>query len=311
MTRDTSLGGGREFDLVRRMQERWGTLAVGLGDDAAVIDVPRGDRLVASTDAAVEGVHFRRDWLPLDAIAYRAATAALSDLAAMAAQPLGLLVALELPSTDEALVDALADGIGAAARAAGTVIRGGNIASSQALAITTTVLGAAHAPLARSGARPGDVVYVTGVLGGPAAAVRALRAGSRPADAWMERFARPVARVAEARWLAARGATAMIDISDGLGGDASHLAAASGCVVEIDLDRVPLLTGAEPGDVGGGEEYELLVAAPSGLDMAAFERACGTRLTAVGRAVRGGAEARFTRSGARVATPRGHDHLSR
>jgi thiamine-monophosphate kinase len=172
-----ALGGGVEFDVIRRMLDRWGTLAVGIGDDAATVAMTRGDSLVISVDAAVEGRHFEAGWLSPEAIGYRAVTAALSDLAAMAARPTGVLIALVLPDAWRAHVDALADGIGAATRAAHTVIRGGNVSGGGALSITTTVIGEVYAPLRRDGILPGDLLYVTGTLGAPGAALRALRRG--------------------------------------------------------------------------------------------------------------------------------------
>ena len=308
---DVELGPGREFDLIRELRRRWGDLAVGLGDDAATLAVPRGDQLVLSTDAAVEHVHFEREWLTLEEIGYRAVTAALSDLAAMAADPLGVLVSLQLPRQDATEAAALADGIGDAVRSAGTVIRGGNVSAGSELAITTTVLGAAYTPLRRSGARAGDRLYLTGALGGPRAALRALREGRKPPAECRARFARPRARLAEATWLAARGAVAGIDVSDGLAGDCAHLAAASGILVSVELERVPVVAGADPADVFGGEEYELLVAARSPLPVDEFQAAFGIPLTAVGAVAAGAAEARFTRAGRRVDPPAGHDHLSR
>src|SRR5688572_5659531 len=229
----TALGSGPEFDLIRALQQRWGPLASGVGDDAATLRIPRGDAMVASTDAAFENVHFRRDWLSLEEIGYRATTAALSDLAAMAAEPRGILVALALPAVDREHVLRVADGIAQAVRAVGTVIVGGNIARADTLSITTTVFGSAYAPLQRTAVRAGDRVYVTGMLGGPCAALRDLEAGRTPAAAARERFARPNARIAEARWLARAGAVAGIDISDGLAADAAHLAAASNLALEL------------------------------------------------------------------------------
>src|SRR4051812_1740556 len=165
MSRDTALGGGAEFDLIRAMRERWGDLAVGIGDDAAVLRPPRGESLVLTTDAAIADIHFKRAWLTWAEIGYRAVTAALSDLAAMAATPSGVLVSLAL--SPEALdgVSEIADGIGDAARSAGALILGGNVVRAATASITTTAVGAAFAPLARSGARPGDLLYVTGSLG--------------------------------------------------------------------------------------------------------------------------------------------------
>lgn len=311
MSDDVALGRGREFDLIRLLRQRWGALAEGIGDDAAELPVPRGDQLLASTDAAVENVHFVRAWVSLEAVGYRAVTAALSDLAAMAARPAGVLVSLQLPSPfDDADLAALADGIGGAVRAVGTVIRGGNIAAADQLSITTTVLGTAHAPLRRSAARPGDFLYVTGALGAPAAAVRRFAAGVDPDPALRSRFEHPVARIREAEWLAARGAVAAIDISDGLGGDADHLATASGVALDLDLDRVPLVPGVDPDDVFGGEEYELLLASRMELPAAEFTRRFDTPLSLVGRVREGSPSVTFSRRGARVAAPAGYDHLS-
>lgn len=314
MTDGAELGPGAEFDLIRRLRERWGPLAVGLGDDAAVLQPPRGEQLVISVDAAIEGVHFRRDWLSLREIGYRAVTAALSDLAAMAAAPRGVLVALTLSPNDDwgdALME-LADGIADAVGAVGTVVIGGNIARGEPLAVTTTVVGSAFSPLRRTGARPGDLLYVTGSLGGPRAALRALESGTEPAASQRTRLARPVARIAEARWLAARGAIAAVDISDGLAGDARQLAAASDVALEIQVERVPVFSGATQQDaLASGEEYELLVAARAPFPEDEFSRRFGIPLTLVGRAVEGATAVVFTRAGKRVAGPAGYDHFSR
>ena len=287
---------------------------MGLGDDAAVLTAPRGERVVVSTDAAVEGIHFRREWMSLREIGYRAVAAALSDLAAMAAAPVGVLVAFTTRAEDANELLEVADGIADAVRKAGTVIAGGNLSVGPSLSITTTVIGTAFAPLTRRGARPGDAVYVTGRFGGPAAAVRALSSGAEPRREHRARFAAPVPRLREARWLAVRGATAAIDISDGLARDAEHLAVASNVSVEIDVGRVPMLEGATPEDVlGGGEEYELLVTASDSLDEAAFAATLALPLTRVGSVVAIGAapEVVLLRAGKRVAAPPGYDHLSR
>ena len=309
--RHTPLGPGAEFTLIDKLRQRWGALARGIGDDAALLTVPRGEQLVASTDTAIENVHFRRAWLTPREIGYRAVTSALSDLAAMGATPLGVLVSLEVPATKRAALNALADGIGAAVSAAGTVIVGGNLSAGPVLGLTTTVLGHAYAPLTRSGARPGDILYVTGVLGGPAAALRAFKAHRKPERAARARFAHPVARLAEARWLATRGAVAAIDVSDGLVADAGHVAAASGICIELDPARVPLLAGASADDaLYGGEEYELLVVSRVPVAEADFRAKFGLGLTAIGRAAEGPPGVRLA-GRKRVATRRGHDHFSR
>lgn len=306
---DEALGPGREFDVIREMRSRWGSIAAGIGDDAAVLDVPRGDVLVASNDTSIEGRHFRRGWLTPHEIGYRAVTAALSDLAAMAARPLGVLVALALPAEWQSEVAALADGIGEAAAVAHTRILGGNTSAAGELSLTTTVLGSAFGTLRRDALRPGDQLYVTGRLGGAGAACRALDAGLTPAPADRARFARPVARLTEARWLLDRGATAGIDISDGLAAELQHLAAASGARLEVQLERVPRVDGVSEREAAvSGEEYELLVGAPVSLDARDFERTFGLPLTCIGRAA-AGRDVILTSAGARVAIPSGYDHL--
>ena len=306
------LGPGREFDAVRTMLDEWGALAVGIGDDAAVLDLPSGERLVASTDASVEGVHFRRGWMSAAEIAERATTAALSDLAAMAATPRGLLLALSLPASWQEQIRELARGIGAAATRTSCPIVGGNVTSGTELSLTITVLGSAAAPLRRSGARAGDRLYVTGRLGGPGAVVRALTAGRAPASAHRERFVAPAARIREARWLAERGARAAIDISDGLLADAAHLARASGVSIDIARGDVPRMDGVSAAQaLSSGEEYELLVAMPAHtpLDVDEFTRAFGVPLTGIGRVVTAGAEP-VTVDGSAPPARTGHDHLA-
>jgi thiamine-monophosphate kinase len=307
-----ALGPGAEFDVIRRMRDRWGALARQIGDDAAILRLNRGEQLAASTDVACDGVHFRREWLAYEEIGYRAVTAALSDLAAMAASPIGVLVSLQLTADDRLNIDRLAEGIGDAVRSAATVIVGGNLARGDALGITTTVLGSVYTPLTRANARPGDLLYVTGELGGPSAALRALQEGRRPSPRARNRLAHPLARIAEARWLAARGAIAAIDISDGLAGDARHLAAASDVALEIQVERLPILDGASEEDaLGGGEEFELLIASRAPLPASEFAVQFGIPLTAIGRVVAGMPDAVFTRGGRRVAAPAGYDHFLR
>lgn len=310
--RNLPLGPGGEFDLVRTMLDCWGDLAHGVGDDAAVLDVPPGERLVVSTDSSVEDVHFRRAWLSPSDIAYRATVSALSDLAAMAARPLGMVVALTLPTGWVDDLAALADGIGEAAASHGAPIVGGDITRGAQLSLAITVLGTAPAPVRRSGVRPGDVLYVTGLLGGPGAALRALLAGETAAAAHFARFARPHARVREALWLARQGASAMIDISDGLSAELRHLAEASGCELRIDLARVPVLRGCTVEEATrSGEEYELVVACPHELDADTFARTFAIPLSEIGHArvaERPGVAA--FRDGVRVDLGMGHDHFT-
>lgn len=311
MSDDTTLGPGKEFDLVRAFLARWGDAARGVGDDAAVIDVPPGQRLIASADSAVENVHFRRDWLSPREIGWRSAAAAISDLAAMGADPLAMLVSLSIPDAWLADILAVADGLGDAARATGACIAGGDLSSAHELCIAITVLGATANPLLRSGARPGDFLYVTGAFGGPLSALRAFQSDAQPGGEIRHRFAHPVPRLREARWLAEQGAHAAIDVSDGLLSDAAHIAAASHVRLVIALDTLPTLGGLSPDDAArSGEEYELLVASPHALDTAEFARSFDLPLTPIGRAEFGDAEVVATLHGERVAPGGGFDHFS-
>ena len=309
-----TLGPGAEFDAVRATIARWGAIARGTGDDGAVLDVPAGMKIVMSTDTSVENVHFRRAWLSPEEIAYRAGAAAISDLAAMGATPLAMTIALTLPENWREQSMAIADGIAIIARETNTPIVGGDLTSGSELSIGVTVLGTVRHPLIRSGAKTGDTLWVTGQLGGTLLALESFVRGEDPTPIHRQRFARPVPRLREAQWLAAHGATAAIDISDGVVSDAGHLAAASRTQISIDLDRLPLMDGASP-DVAArsGEEYELLVTGPSTIDAREFEREFGIPLTVIGTVGNAGADGPgvVTRvGGASVPAPKGHDHFS-
>ena len=310
--RHVAMAGGAEFDAIRSLLAIWGERAVGIGDDAAVIDVPMGELMVVSTDASVENVHFRRDWMSPEEIGARATAAALSDLAAMAATPRGLLVALGLPAGWRAALPRLASGVGAAAAAAECSIVGGNMSAASELSLTITVIGSAIRPLSRAGAREGDIIYVTGRLGGSGAALRAFQAGATPRAEFRARFVGPVPRITEARWLEERGARAAIDISDGLVADAAHVARASGVTIALDERDVPCIAGVASGDaLVSGEEYELLVAMPPSFAVSSkeFERQFGIPLTAIGVAESVGDDPVTLRGVSRKASA-GHDHLS-
>ncbi len=319
------MGTGREFDAIRDMLARWGSLAEGIGDDAAARQAPPAAQLVVSTDAAVAGVHFRAGWLTAEEIGARAAAAALSDLAAMGAEARWMLVALEVPTEWQSELPAIADGIGRLVHDADARIVGGNITRGDRLALTLTVIGGTASPVLRSGARPGDALWVTGVLGGPRRALVAWERGEEPAPQDRARFAAPSPRLREGAWLSAIGARAMLDISDGLAADAGHLAAASGVRCELWADAIPRVAGATVEDaLAGGEEYELLVATDADLDADDFARRFGVPLTRVGRVVppseadeaplvalraSAGAPA-MVDALVRVELPGGHDHFS-
>jgi thiamine-monophosphate kinase len=310
---EIAFGPGREFHLIRHMIRRFGSLAAGVGDDAALLHVPRDNMMAISTDTSVENVHFRRDWLTLDEIGYRAATAALSDLAAMGATGVGLLIALSTPTESREDLDALGDGIARAAAAAGVRIYGGDTTRGPVLSLTITVFGNTREPMRRDAARAGHHVYVTGALGGPAAAVRALSEGTPVPEVWRDRFANPHARLREGRWAAGRGARAAIDISDGLLADAAHVAAASNVCVRLDLDRVPCVPGVDPVSAArSGEEYELLLTSAIPIDCGAFANRFDVQLTEIGMVIDGEPGIEPLLHGEPVdVVQRGYDHFGR
>ncbi|CAN5384353.1 thiamine-phosphate kinase [soil metagenome] len=285
-----------------------------IGDDAAVLMPPPGE-LVVTVDEQVEGTHFRREWLALEDVGYRSTIAAASDVAAMGAAPWVILAALVLPATmSDAEVDKLARGQRAASLELGAPIVGGNLARGPALTIATTVLGVLgpdeHA-VTRSGAAPGDGLWLAGMVGLAAAGVRALLADV-PADAEaLFAWRRPRALVAEGRRM--RGiAHAAVDISDGLAGDAAHLARASGVKAVFDgaavdalashpaIARAAATLGVPKRDIvlAGGEDYALLCASPGAI--AGFVR-IGECAVGEGVVVRDG--------GVDVAVERGFDHF--
>jgi thiamine-monophosphate kinase len=296
-----------------------GNRAAGLGDDCALLS--SGDGLIAlSTDVSVEGVHFRLDWISLEEVGWRAAAAALSDLAAEGAEAVGVLSALMLPATagQGELVQVMS-GIGAAAEYAGANVLGGDLSTGPGWSLAITVAGRAQHPVTRAGARPGDGLWLTGALGGSRAALEAWRRGASPSTASRRCFAHPEPRITAGLWLAGRGARAMIDLSDGLAGDAAHLAAASGVRLEIDLGLVPIGPGVDeeaerlrqaPQEFAaqGGEDYELLVALPPDFrEPAEFVRDCGIRLRQVGK-VEAGQGVRLLLDGRQVGL-KGFDHF--
>jgi thiamine-monophosphate kinase len=327
-----------EFELLAALRERLPEpgprVRLGSGDDAAVT-VP-GGATATSVDALVEGVHFRRETASLRQIGRKAISTALSDLAAMGAEPGEAYVVLGAPEgLDEAELLELGEGLAEVARETGTTLAGGDVSRAPVLTLAVTVVGHAERPedfVTRAGARPGDVLVVTGELGGAAAGLLLLsqrtsgpRLDVASADALRRRQLDPTPRFEAGRALAAAGATAMIDISDGLAGDAGHIAAASGALLVIDaaalplaagLDAVAAAAGRDPLElaVSGGEDYELLAALPPGAVDSAREVLTGTGLplTVIGKVEAAGdaqmrAEIRLPGGGA--APSRGYDQL--
>lgn len=328
------LGPGAEFDLIRGFlagapalhtgaHGSGGAIVVGPGDDCSVV---RG-QLALSVDLSMEGIHFRREWLEPQEIGYRATAAALSDLAAVAAAPLGVLVSLALPDGDAREVGpAVMSGVSAATSGCGATLLGGDVArSADGLVVDVAVVGSVDRPILRAGARAGDALWVTGRLGAAAAAVLAWIRGDEPPVEARSAFAAPPARMAEARWLADRAEVhALIDLSDGLAGDAGHVAAASGVGIVLDATAVPVhpATRAVARDevealwlaLAGGEDYELcLTAAAGALEplAAPFEAAFGIRLQRVGSVEEGdGVRVRSADGEVAPIEHRGHDHFA-
>jgi len=318
---DLPLGPGGEFDLIRAIAERLGPKGRHLGDDCALISVD-GATLVLSTDMSIEGAHFQTGWLSDEEIGWRSAMGALSDLAAAGAECLGLLAAVSVPhQAQRDRVVAVMDGVGQAVAACGGAVLGGDLTAAPVWALAITVIGRASRPASRHGARPGDGLWVTGQLGGARAALAAWQDGREPAAGLRQAFARPAARIAAGQWLVQAGARAMMDLSDGLAGDAHHLANASGVALDVNLDVLPVAEGvAEEGArlgraavelaAEGGEDYELLAALPETFgasEAASFQSAVGLPITRVGD-VRAGAGVVLHRAGATVEL-HGFDHF--
>lgn len=300
-----------------------GDVLVGIGDDTAVLG-PAPGTLVAH-DMVVEDVHFRRATHAASDIGHLALAVNLSDIAAMGGVPTAAVVGLAGPPewlTDATLRELYA-GMDAVAAAAGCTIVGGDLSGARELVVGVTVLGVlpdGMAPVLRSGAQPGDDLYVTGRLGGSAAGQAILEGQTvrlaADADALVARHRRPTPRLDEGRALAAAGAHAMMDISDGLVIDAGRLAHASGCRILVDLAEVPVDAGvadvaaaagmdADEFAATGGEDYELLVAGDR-----ALAHTAGVPLTRVGAVVDGAPGVEVVRAGTPVTLARaGWDHL--
>jgi thiamine-monophosphate kinase len=259
---------------------------VGVGDDAAVLRPTPGRRLVVTTDVLVEGRHFGSAFSEPDDWGWKAVAVNLSDLAAMGAAARWLLVALTVP--DQAsltLLQRLYAGIGEACEAFAVALVGGDTSGGPALSLAVTALGEADRAVTRAGARPGDRLVVSGPLGAAAAGLALLERDDQPARELLGRFPglaaahrRPRPELATGMRLAHAGATAMIDLSDGLAGDALHLAEASGVGIELHDAAVPLapgvaeaaaLLGRDPAELalGGGEDYLLAAALPPTADL--------------------------------------------
>jgi thiamine-monophosphate kinase len=324
-----------EFDLIEAIQRRLPPagprVRVGSGDDAAVVET-EGEASAVSVDALIEGVHFTLPQFGYRAVGRKGVAMGLSDLAAMGAAAGEAYVALGAPVDcgDEELLE-LTEGVAEVAAREGITIAGGDLVAAPVLVLSLTAIGyqPPGAPLlTRSGARPGEAVVVTGKLGGAAAAL-ALLSGEAPdpapeldgtvREALLARQLDPRPRLKPGLALAGAGATAMIDLSDGLGADAGHLARASACGIELDLERLPVAEGVAAvagGDreglelaASGGEDLELLATVPAERlsEASAAVSAAGTELTEIGYVTDGGGVTLRLPGGEQL-EPRGFDH---
>ncbi|MEU1964271.1 thiamine-phosphate kinase [Micromonospora sediminicola] len=310
-----TVAGVGEFGLIDRVTARLSygeSCLLGPGDDAAVVAAP-DRRVVASTDVLVEGRHFRRDWSGARDVGHRAAAANLADIAAMGATPTALLVALCMPTElDPAWAEELADGLGAEAALVGASVVGGDMSASPTLTVAVTALGdlAGRAPVVRSGAHPGDVVALAGRTGWAAAGYTVLSRGFRTPRLLVEAFRRPEVPYAAGPAAAEAGATAMIDVSDGLLADLGHVAAASGVAIDLTRDafEVPRqmrdaaqALGVDPYSwiLAGGDDHALAATFPDGVALPDGWRPVG----------RVGDGAGVTVDGADHEGPRGWDHF--
>lgn len=311
-------------------------VVLGPGDDAAVL---RGG-LVASTDMMAEHVHFRFDWVSAREAGFRAGAAALSDMAAMGARPVVLLVSMALPG-DPAVGVELQRGVRRAGDRVGAPVAGGDVVrSADSVVVDVAALGRARRPVLRSGAAPGHDLWVSGSLGGAAAAVAAWRQGGEPTPAARDRFASPPNRVPLGRALAEEGlARSMIDVSDGLLADARRLAVASGVRIVVQEAALPVdpatagapASGDPPPDhlrardskcdlaqdlkwaLTGGEDYELMFTAEDAAAprLQVLQEELSLSLTRIGTVERGlGVVLEGVNGRREVAVGGGHDHFA-
>jgi len=301
-SRDSALRGnnsnrestGTESDLIARMLTGMegldARILLGAGDDAAVF---KNKQTAVSTDLTIEDIHFRRDWIDLHEVGFRAVMSAISDLAAMAADPFGVLISLALPQKESRdILEGLTTGIQEAVRKVGASLIGGDLSSSPGpIVIDVTVLGEIKDLVTRTGISKGDEIWVTGVLGGAAGAVKIWLSGGNPSMDLRNAFTRTPSRVLEARWLVENaGIRTMIDISDGLLRDVNHLADASDVRIVIESNEIPIHPGLESDialslGMSGGEDYELCLVCEKGILnplVNVFEEKFGVRLTRVG-----------------------------
>jgi thiamine-monophosphate kinase len=255
---------------IRARAHRRRGVAVGIGDDCAILQVPDGHEMLVTTDFSLEGVHFRRDWHPPEVVGHRCLARGLSDIAAVGGEPIAAFLSLALPrNVSQGWVDRFLKGLLKLADAFKVSLAGGDTAQSRGDVLADIVI-IGSAPkgqaIRRSGARPGDIIYVTGGLGGSAATLDLLSSGRKLRHRDFPQHFHPVPRIEAGRFLRRRKlASAMIDISDGLSTDLGHICDESGVGAEIQSEALPraiIGTPSRPVDLSfalhGGDDYELL-----------------------------------------------------
>jgi thiamine-monophosphate kinase len=300
-----------ELSLIRQIRSRAAgirsaRLSLGIGDDCALLRPRAGEELAVTTDLSIAGRHFRLDWHPPESVGHRALARGLSDLAAMGARPVAAFLSLGLPrelavasGRGPAWVERFLNGFLALAEAHQTPLAGGDLAQSPLPLADIVLTGAVPRgrALLRSGARPGDLLYVTGSLGGAAAGLARLselaakteKPGTplipKKLEAVLAPHLYPQPRIAQGLWLQRNGrASAALDLSDGLSTDLAHLCEESGVGAEVDAPALPLFAGATLQQaLHGGEDYELLFTAPVGKRMP--RAVAGVAITEIGRIV--------------------------
>jgi len=304
--KDLSEGG-----LIQRIRERFRTpkIRLGIGDDAAILDIPAGHSLVYCSDLVVEDTHFIRGKHPADSVGYKAVAVNVSDVGAMGGVPMYFLISIATPGDLEVeWVDAFYSGVEKACRDFDVVLAGGDTSSAASIFVDVAMVGRvpAGSGVTRSGARVGDGIYVTGKLGGSALGLELLRAG-KIGDAAVQRHLYPQPRHRVGAVVRDR-AHAMIDVSDGLSTDLGHVVAESAVSARIYKERLPGAEGAAENHVlHGGEEYELLIVAqdlPGEIE--------GVSITRIGEVIEsvGGEHQIYVldRNGESVLKPKGWDH---
>ncbi|MGZ4835963.1 MAG: thiamine-phosphate kinase [Terriglobales bacterium] len=300
--------------IARAASTRSQALVRGIGDDCAVLRPPRGHEILVTTDFSLENVHFRRDWHPADSAGHRCLTRGLSDIAAMGGDPLAAFLSFALPvDLPQRWADGFMHGLLKLAATFKLPLAGGDIAQSPGGSVLADIIVIGSAPrgqaLLRSGARPGDAIYVTGVLGRSAAVIQQLRRGRKLRVPQNRAYFYPEPRIAVGHALR-RFATAAIDLSDGLSTDLSHICEESGIGAVLYAESVPVAKGASLElALHGGEDYELLFTAAPRTRIA--DQIAGIPVTRIGEIIRGNRAFLADRQGRRRPLPaRGWEHFA-